>query len=505
MKKKALWSDIFREIWRTKARFLSIFAIIMLGVGFFAGIKATGPDMLDTADHYFKDQNLMDIKVQSTYGLNERDIAMLKQVPDVLNVQPAYSGDTFLGDSGLIAKVFSYHAEDPLNHYVVVEGRMPEKSGEIAIDASERGSRFKVGDTITFTNPDAKTDLEDTFRTLEYKVVGIVKSPQFISSMGRGASSIGKGTADVFAVIPDQDFKLSVYTEAYMSFKDTAELAPYTAAYDAKIDEHTKAVEQALASRPEERLAEVRVEGQAKLDEAQQKIDDANQKLADANQKLTDARQKLDQGERGYKAGVDKLQSETAKGQAKLDAAARDIAKGKAEIQRNQQTLADGQDQLQAGQAQLDEQKKTLEPKLAQGHELVKSLLQVSTMQPAAIPEAQQSQLQAAAQSADPELGKAVAGFMQGAVDGETLQHAATSFEQGLNQASQQLTNAQQELDAKKKQLEAGTQQLKAAEKKLMQGEAEWARNSRFGSCQAGRRSTVSQGENRACAGTSRV
>src|SRR5690349_290014 len=108
MKKKALWSDIFREIWRTKARFLSIFAIITLGVGFFAGIKATGPDMLDTANHYFKDQKLMDIKVQSTYGLNEQDIALLKQVPDVLNVQPAYSGDAFLGDSGLIAKVFSY-------------------------------------------------------------------------------------------------------------------------------------------------------------------------------------------------------------------------------------------------------------------------------------------------------------------------------------------------------------------------------------------------------------
>jgi putative ABC transport system permease protein len=261
-----------------------------------------------------------------------------------------------------------------------------------------------------------------------------------------------------------------------MSFKDTAELVPYTAAYDAKIEKHTKAVEQALAARPEERLAEVRVEGQAKLDEAQQKIDDAKKQLAEASQKLADAKQKLDLGERSYQAGVDKLESELAQGQAKLDTAAQDIVKGKAEIQRNRQTLAEGQGQLQTGQAKLDAQKKELEPKLAQGLALVKSLLQVSNLPPDAIPEAQQTQLQTAAQSADPELGQAVAGFMQGAVDGETLKRAATSFEQGLNQASQQLTNAQQELDAKKKQLQAGSRQLQAAEKKLMQGEAAWKR-----------------------------
>ena len=107
MKKKALWTDIFREISRTKARFLSIFAIIMLGVGFFAGIKATGPDMLDTADHYYKDLKLMDLKVQSTLGLEPSDIEKLKRVAGVDAVQPGYGADVFLGDSGPIAKVLS--------------------------------------------------------------------------------------------------------------------------------------------------------------------------------------------------------------------------------------------------------------------------------------------------------------------------------------------------------------------------------------------------------------
>ena len=117
----------------------------MLGVGFFAGIKATGPDMLDTADHYYKDLKLMDLKVQSTLGLEPSDIEKLKRVAGVDAVQPGYGADVFLGDSGRIAKVLSYDPGNNLNQYVLTEGRMPEAAGEIVIDAGERGNGFKLG------------------------------------------------------------------------------------------------------------------------------------------------------------------------------------------------------------------------------------------------------------------------------------------------------------------------------------------------------------------------
>ncbi|MGV2787879.1 ABC transporter permease, partial [Clostridium perfringens] len=145
---------------------------------------------------------------------------------------------------------------------------MPESAGEIVIDAGDRGNEFKLGDQITFTNPDQEVDLGETFDHLTYTVVGRAKSPLYISSMSRGTSGIGKGTADVFAVIPEKDFKLSVYTEAYLTFQDTAESAPYTTEYDEKIKRHKEAVELALESMPQERLTEIRVNGQKKLDEA---------------------------------------------------------------------------------------------------------------------------------------------------------------------------------------------------------------------------------------------
>ena len=43
--KKTMVKDFFREIWKTKNRFLSILAIVALGSGFFAGINVTTTDM----------------------------------------------------------------------------------------------------------------------------------------------------------------------------------------------------------------------------------------------------------------------------------------------------------------------------------------------------------------------------------------------------------------------------------------------------------------------------
>lgn len=475
LKKKALWTDIFREIWRTKARFLSIFAIIALGVGFFVGIKATGPDMLDTADHYYKQHELMDLKVVSTYGVTEDNIALMKQVPDVDVVQPGYSADVSLGDTGLIAKVFSYKSEDELNRYRLVSGRLPEHSGEIAIDNNHHMTRnFSLGDTVTFTNPDPEVDLSDTFNTVSYKVVGIVNSPQYVETIGRGSSRIGKGTTDAFVLIPEEDFNLSVFTEAYISFKDTANNAAYTTQYDDLVEKHKAALEQTLSGEPAERLTEVRAEGQKKLDEAQLKIVDAREKLTDAEKKLGDAKVKLDKGWKSYNEGVAKLNSEIANGQAKLDQAAKDISVGKKELEKNRVSLTEGQNQLKAGQAALDVKKKSIQPQIEQGRKLVQSLNQVISLPPDSIPAEQKQQFIAGAEAADPQLGGAVAGFMNGSVDAQTLKNALTAFDQGLTQGEQQLKDAQAEINAKQKVINEGKNKLAAAERKLAQGEADY-------------------------------
>jgi putative ABC transport system permease protein len=225
---------------------------------------------------------------------------------------------------------------------------------------------------------------------------------------------------------------------------------------------------------PEQRLTEVREEGQTKLDEARQKITDAKQQLADAEKKLSDAKIKLDEGEHSYQEGVDKLQSELAKGQDKLDRAAKELEKGRAELAQNKQKISAGQAKLKEAREQLDAQKREIQPKLDGGRELAGSLKQIVALPPDSILESQRDQMVAGAKAADTALGQAVAGYMAGEVDAATLKQAIGAFEQGLNQAEQQLTAAEQELNSKAKELESGAAQLKTAEKKLAQGEQDW-------------------------------
>ena len=91
--KKALLKDCFKEIIKGFKRFLSILLIVLLGVGFFAGIKATSPDMKLTLDTYFDDKNVFDIQVISTLGMlwsfkHYKAVQQLikKEKPDVVHI-----------------------------------------------------------------------------------------------------------------------------------------------------------------------------------------------------------------------------------------------------------------------------------------------------------------------------------------------------------------------------------------------------------------------------------
>ena len=67
--KKALHKDFWMEIKKNKARFISIFCIVALGVAFFSGIQASSPDMRMSGDAYYTQTKLMDLKVMELWDL----------------------------------------------------------------------------------------------------------------------------------------------------------------------------------------------------------------------------------------------------------------------------------------------------------------------------------------------------------------------------------------------------------------------------------------------------
>ena len=77
---KILFKDILIEIRKSFGRFLSITLIVALGVAFFAGIKASAPDMKHTADKHFDDYSVQDIQIYSTLGIRQDDLDALSLI-----------------------------------------------------------------------------------------------------------------------------------------------------------------------------------------------------------------------------------------------------------------------------------------------------------------------------------------------------------------------------------------------------------------------------------------
>ena len=155
------------SIVKSKKRFISILLIVLLGVGFFAGIKATSPDMEDTMNKYYQDTNFMDFDLKSTWGVSDDDISKLKDLG--YNVEAAYEFDSIVElDTEKAVKILSYDKDKDINKIVLVEGSLPKNNNECVVEYIEDSS-IKIGDVIKVKN--------NNLIEKELEVVGFINSP----------------------------------------------------------------------------------------------------------------------------------------------------------------------------------------------------------------------------------------------------------------------------------------------------------------------------------------
>lgn len=325
----------------------------MLGVAFFSGLKATGPDMLLTADTYFKKYQLAHFSVQSTYGLDETDKKAIQAADDVKHVEMGYSADVLLKNSNLVTKVFSVTNDTKLNQYQAIAGRLPDKGGEIALDSkSKMRKHYKLGDRVTFVDSDG-SKLTKNFRTATYTIVGFVKTPMYIQKGERGSSTIGTGQTDAFAVVPKEDFDLPVYTQMNITFKQLAKTNAYSESYKTQSRQAKEAVKNALQDQPKARLAKIKTNAQKKIDAGKKELRQARQKLAKNQAKLDAAKAKLADARAKYEHGKTELANRSAAAQAKLAQADRDLQAAKAKLARAKAKIVSGEEQLSQAEEEL--------------------------------------------------------------------------------------------------------------------------------------------------------
>lgn len=193
--KTALIKDGIKEIKISIKRFISLLLIVLLGVGFFAGIKAASPDMRTTLDTYFDELDMMDVQVISTMGLTDDDVTAIKNVENVKTVEGSYQTDAIvsISDEDVIVKLETI--TNDLNKLKLVDGKMPENENECVVEENFLlGTGHSIGDKIQIevediTNEDGEE--EKVLKNNEVTIVGTVRSALYIYT-DRGSTSLRK-------------------------------------------------------------------------------------------------------------------------------------------------------------------------------------------------------------------------------------------------------------------------------------------------------------------------
>ena len=277
---------LLRSIRSSLGRFLAILAIVALGVGFYAGLKSSQPDMLRSADDYFHRQRMYDLRLMSSLGLMKADPAAFLRLPGVDAAEGACFADAYARVDGGDEEVWHFREGD-------------------------------LGRQIVLTDSNSE-DILEHFIQREYTLVGIARSPRFIS-LDRGSSELGSGKPAGFILLPAAAFTDDVYHELLLWLDLPGEI--YSEEYADALRHLRPSVETLLNRRGVLRAEQLRREN---------------------NAELIRARKELNDGWSDYRLGLQKAAQELAEGEQKLRAAQDTLDAGWAELVKNEAQLAAG-------------------------------------------------------------------------------------------------------------------------------------------------------------------
>ena len=435
---KNLFAELFREVRHSLSRFLSIAVIVALGVAFFSGIKITGPDMKLTADRYYDDYRLMDIRLVSTMGFEDEDIKELEHIPEIQGIMPTYTTDALvnIGDKDLVFKVFAIPLdklkspdESFINRPKLVEGRYPERAGECLTERGRlTGTGAALGTKIKLLSGPQK-DMDEIVRITEYTVVGIVETPYYIS-FDRGTSKIGSGKVNGFVMIPREVFKMPVYTDVFLTVKGALKLQTYSDEYA----EYIKPIKEELSTFGKRR-AKIRHD----------KI------ISEAQEKLKESRDELE-------SGKSKQKLELAKAKAKLAASRNQILEGEKQLKEKEaagaKSFADAEASLREEALKLQIGEKEYSQQLQQFNEAREQLL-------------------ASGLSADKVRMHTAEGELKLAASRNTLNTYGEQLNEGRKALEVKRSQAQKELEGAREKLKSSRIQLEKGQRELEKAEAE--------------------------------
>lgn len=383
----AFVKDMVRMWLHAWKRFISIALISLLGVAVLTGIYAGCRDAFLATDRFFDTQGLHDIQVLSTAGLTDDDIAALRKISGVAKVQGERSQTVTVDLNGKKTVTMQEIGTNGIDQPYLQSGRMPEKSGEIAVTRKFiKDSGYKKGDHITVTPQDSASSASSATSSVsdsgesdnqapsfptELTIVGVVLDPQDLTNPDgySGTNAFrSSATSDYTFFAPSDGVTGSMYTAVTILVKGAADKDSFSDVYDDTVSEVADRIDGTVrTNRQKARHQELLDAGTKQIDEAKAQTD---KQFAAAQQQIDSNRSQLNQQ-------IDQIVNMQAGAAAgSLDETTRETLR-ETVIAASPQ-LAEAKAQLYQAQSKLDQQKKDTERTLqSKQNELEDSIPQV--------------------------------------------------------------------------------------------------------------------------------
>ncbi len=351
--KKSLFKNNFKSIHRTRRRFISILVMAFLGVGFYAGLVATSPDMLDSLDKYVDKSNLYDINIISTLGLTDDDVNKVQEIEGINNVYAVQSKDSIakIDEKESACKVIEYN--ENVNIPVIIAGRNIENENECLLDKAivrtGAGIEQYIGKKIILENDDKNSDDSDMFKVKEFEVVGIVESPMYISNE-RENTSIGNGSISYYIMVKDSVINMDYYTGIYATVNGAKDEVTNSEEYLNLVNPVKDRLESIKQEREEARYNSLVDEANEKIKDAQKEFDSkkayVDRELDDAKSKIDKASKQITSSENKIKSAQKELTKQKEEASEKFTVAEKQLAEQEKQILQQENTLKQTIDQL---------------------------------------------------------------------------------------------------------------------------------------------------------------
>ncbi|AEU40387.1 ABC transporter permease protein [Lactococcus cremoris subsp. cremoris A76] len=328
MRKKTLNKEIRRSITGSLGRFISIFSLMLLGTFAFVGLKVSGPDMRATAEEFYRQHQLADLTVTSTLGLDETDQRLINETKGLKKAEFGYFQDLVIKGKESSLRLFS--KPDELSTYELMSGKLPQSNSEIALDYLY-DSQYKIGQSIDFTPP--KSEDSDLLKNHSFKIVGFVKSSEYVDKSNFGATTVGTGKLNGYGLVTKDAFDSKVYMIARLSYKNLQNISIFDDKYDNRLKREQKALENTFKNQPEKRLAALKVDPEKQIIEAKSQISHEESQLKQQENQLIAQKNQI--GESSSAQTIEQLNG----AQNQIDAGKEKLASAKAELAKKEAAL----------------------------------------------------------------------------------------------------------------------------------------------------------------------